>query len=72
MRHVRSILVLASAVLAGCGQAPVKPWERELLARPEMALEPDPLLAAQRRHAEFSKEGSTGDAVMAGSGCGCN
>jgi hypothetical protein len=43
-----------------------------VLQRPEMAVEPDPLLAAYRRHTEFSKEASSGDAAMAGAGCGCN
>lgn len=64
-------VLIASALLAGCG-TPLKPWQRELLSRPEMALEPDALAGAQRRHTEFSKEGSTGDTTLAGGGCGCN
>lgn len=63
--------LLAALLLAGCA-APVKPWQRELLARPEMALEGDALAAAQRKQTEFSKEGSSGDTALAGGGCGCN
>ncbi|TJY63349.1 DUF4266 domain-containing protein [Sinimarinibacterium sp. CAU 1509] len=58
--------------LAGCSTQPVQPWERGDLARPEMAFEPDPLLAGYRRHVEFSKEAATGGPTLGGGGCGCN
>ncbi len=58
-----------SAGLVGC--APVKPWERELLAREDMRWEPDALEAAHRRHIFFSKE-ATLPGGTAGGGCGCN
>lgn len=67
---VLALLLPSSAVLAGC--ATVEPWQRESLARPDMAWEPDPLLAAYRRHVEFSKEAASGGATLAGGGCGCN
>jgi hypothetical protein len=72
MRNPGIALILLLPALAACGAKPVKPWQREALQRPEMAVEPDPLLATYRRHTEFSKEASSGDAAMAGVGCGCN
>lgn len=69
----RVLLIASLLALAACGTTkPVKPWQREALARPEMAWEPDPLLAAYRRHAQFSKEAASGDTALAGGGCGCN
>ena len=65
--------LLASALLgavAGC--APVKPWERDVLARPDMAFEADGLEAKRRSHVFFSKEGSLQGGGSGGGGCGCN
>lgn len=64
--------LVAAVALTACGTAPPKPFERELLTRPEMALDADAMTGAWRRHAEASKEGSTGDSGMAGTNCGCN
>jgi hypothetical protein len=50
----------------------VKPWERDLLAREDMAWEPDPLLALRHQHIYFSKEGSLIGGGAGGGGCGCN
>jgi len=66
---VLSFLLLS---LAGLGCESVRPWERELLARPEMAWEPDPLDAALHQHIHFSKEGSLDGGSAGGGGCGCN
>lgn len=60
------------SICAGCAGAPVKPWQRGTLAKVGMALEPDPLLGAYRRHTQFSKEAASGGATLAGGGCGCN
>lgn len=62
----------ALLVLCGCAIQPVQPWERGTLAQPEMAWEPDPLVAGYRRHVHFSKEAATGGATLGGGGCGCN
>ena len=72
MRNSRRIVVLCLALplLASC--ATVEPWQRERLARWDMALEPDPLEAQQRDHVYFSKEGTAGRVGAAGGGCGCN
>lgn len=56
--------------IAGCAQ--VKPWERDALARDDMAWEPDALEAALRAHVYFSKEGSLPGGGAGGGGCGCN
>ncbi len=64
-------LLLAAALLAsGCTQ--VKPWERDILARPDMAWDPDPAEATRRGHVYFSKEASLIGGGAGGGGCGCN
>jgi hypothetical protein len=50
----------------------VKPWERGILAKPHMALEPEPGLAGMRQHIFFSKEAASGGSSVGGGGCGCN
>ena len=72
MRRATFVLLacLAPLLLGGC--ATVKPWERDLLARDEMAFEPDPLEAALRNHVYFSKEASLPGGSAGGGGCGCN
>jgi uncharacterized protein DUF4266 len=50
----------------------VKPWERSVLARHDMAWDPDGLEAARRNHTFFSKEASMPGGSAGGGGCGCN
>lgn len=50
----------------------VKPWQKGILAKEEMALEGDSLDAYVNDHIYFSKEGSTGGTSVGGGGCGCN
>jgi hypothetical protein len=64
--------LLAFTVLAGCSSLGVEPWERDVLARPEMSLDADPLDAAIDDHIYFSKEASSGGRGFGGGGCGCN
>ena len=59
-------------VLSGCGSLGVQPWERDVLARPEMSLDANPLDAATDDHIYFSKEASSGGRGFGGGGCGCN
>lgn len=59
------------AALGGCSTTAVSPWERGELATPEMAWEPDPLLAGYRRHQQTSKEAASGSTTLGGGGCGC-
>lgn len=64
------LLVAGALLLSGC--ATVKPWDRDLLAKPEMRLSPHSLLGAVDEHIYFSKEGSMGGSTVTGGGCGCN
>ncbi|HKQ12514.1 MAG TPA: DUF4266 domain-containing protein [Steroidobacteraceae bacterium] len=68
MKKIPLCLVLLG--LAGC--AGVQPWERDVLARPEMSLDNAPLDAAIDDHIYFSKEASSGGRGFGGGGCGCN
>ncbi len=67
--------VTATALLSGCVGAPsfgVRPWERDVLARPDMGWDPDPLEATLQGHVYFSKEAALPGASAGGGGCGCN
>ena len=64
--------VLAAVVLSGCSSMGVEPWERDLLARPDMELISDPVEAGLDDHIYFSKEASSGGQGFGGGGCGCN
>jgi hypothetical protein len=64
-----AILWIASSM--GC--VAVRPWDREMLGRPDMAWDPDPLETAQRGHVYFAKEATpTHGSGAGGGGCGCN
>lgn len=63
-------LLLAAVMISGC--QPVQAWERGTLAKPEMAIDTDPLETALNNHIYFSKEASNGGHSAAGGGCGCN
>lgn len=72
-----SRLVLALAMLAGTagcsGIEPwVKPYERDRLADPIMALDMDPVSSAYLQHVYEAREGARGGEGAAGGGCGCN
>jgi len=70
---MRRILLLASILsLTACSSLGVKPWERDLLAKPEMQLVENPMEIGFDDHTYFSKEGSSGGGNFAGGGCGCN
>lgn len=64
------LMILIAAVSSGC--TTVQPWERDVLARPEMSLDASPLDAAIDDHIYFSKEASSGGRGFGGGGCGCN
>ncbi|KXI30346.1 DUF4266 domain-containing protein [Paraglaciecola hydrolytica] len=58
--------------LASCASLGVQPWERDLLAKDEMALDAEKLDLALDDHIYFSKEATSGGRAFAGGGCGCN
>ncbi|AZG72604.1 DUF4266 domain-containing protein [Shewanella livingstonensis] len=59
-------------ILAGCSSLGVQPWEKDQLARADMALNSEKLDLALDDHIYFSKEGTSGGRSLAGGGCGCN
>ena len=67
-----SVIILGALVLSACSDLGVKPWERDVLARPEMQLNHDPVEAGLDDHIYFSKEASSGGRGFGGGGCGCN
>jgi len=70
---VRAIVLAALALqLGACGSLGAKPWQRGVLARADMQVEPDPVQAGLDDHIYFSKEASSGGRGFGGGGCGCN
>jgi len=73
---VRLMLMLALLTgLSGCqylNPKPLKPWDRDILARPEMQPDSDPMESLMDEKIYFSKEASRGGASIGGGGCGCN
>ena len=65
-------LLAACVVLQGCASVGVEPWQRDVLARPEMSLDASPIDAALDDHIYFSKEASSGGRGFGSGGCGCN
>jgi len=64
--------LLAVILLSGCSSLGVKPWEKGLLAKPEMALDANSIEQGLDDHIYFSKEASSGGRSFGGGGCGCN
>lgn len=65
-------IAVFTLVATGCSSLGVQPWERDLLAKKEMALTSSPLDASLDDHIYFSKEASSGGRSFGGGGCGCN
>ncbi|EWH10647.1 DUF4266 domain-containing protein [Catenovulum sp. SX2] len=65
-------LSLMSLALSGCANLGVNPWERDLLAKPQMQLAAESTDMALDDHIYFSKEATSGGRSFAGGGCGCN
>ena len=76
-RATRCALLLATltlTALGGCASVEpwVKPYEREHLADPIMALSRSSIAASYRDHVFETREGSHGATGAVGGGCGCN
>ncbi len=69
-----SLVLLAVLGLSACGNIEpwVKPYERDRLADPIMALDGDPVSSSYLKHVYESREGARGGEGAAGGGCGCN
>lgn len=50
----------------------VKPYERDRLADPIMALDGDPVSSSYIKHVYEAREGARGGEGAVGGGCGCN
>jgi len=68
-RVLAAMLLSLGVLVSGC--APVAPWERGNLAKPHMALEPNPALRALRVHTYMSREAAVAGGSAVGGGCGC-
>ena len=68
---MRLFFLMVLVCLSGCS-ASLTPWERDILARSDMALDNAPLDSAFNDHIYFSKEASSGGRDFSGGGCGCN
>lgn len=66
------LLALGMVSVSACSISPPKPWERDLMARPDMSMDGDLLERRFQQQIYTSKENSSGGAGVAGGGCGCN
>ena len=62
--------LVALALVAGCART--KPWQRETLAKPEMAPDGDADREGLKSHMFGTREGAVGGSGGGGGGCGCN
>ena len=72
IKNRRLVLIALIIFLSGCSSLGVEPWERDILAKKQMALSASPIDAALDDHIYFSKEASSGGRSFGGGGCGCN
>ena len=65
--------VAAALTLLGlCACAPVAPYQKGYLARPDMGFEESPGMAKTLEKVFVAKEAASGSGSVGGSGCGCN
>ncbi|MEO6079384.1 MAG: DUF4266 domain-containing protein [Steroidobacteraceae bacterium] len=73
---MRWMLTGLGALLAASACAPLEPWvkpyEREHLADPIMAIDPDPVSSSYMDHVFEVREGAKGATGAGGGGCGCS
>lgn len=69
---IRSGITCLALVLGLSGCTRVKPYQRELLAKRIMALDPSPEATLLEQHVFQYREGSAGGYGGSGGGCGCN
>lgn len=75
MRPFSALLAALLVVLltSGCSLLQeVRPWQKEALAHPDMALNPDLLQNSHLDHVYFSREAGMGGHSIGAGGCGCN
>ncbi|HCT99312.1 MAG TPA: arginine decarboxylase [Methylococcaceae bacterium] len=62
-------LLIGCLCLPAC--SPISPWERGVLAKEHMSLDPAPLQSGLRSHQYGSREAASGGGASSGGGCGC-
>lgn len=72
MRRISKLIFIVCTALAATACVRVAPYERETLARRDMAFGENSDLIAGEEHAEAYREGSSGGGDAKGGGCGCN
>ncbi len=70
--HLAVLLAALFLAASSFGCTVVKPWDRDMLSRPDMAFDTDPIETSRRNHIYFSKEATPPGAGGGGGGCGCN
>ena len=72
----RTSLVIVAVLMAVSACSPIEPWvrpyEREHLADPIMALDRNPISSTYLDHVFETREGARGATGAVGGGCGCN
>lgn len=72
----KRLIFIVAAALAAAACAPLEPWvkpyEREHLADPIMAIDPDPVSSSYMDHVFEVREGAKGATGAGGGGCGCS
>ncbi len=71
-RFLLPLALLAGLTACGGIEPWVKPYERDRLADPIMALDSDPVSSSSIQHVYEASEGARGGEGAAGGGCGCN
>ncbi len=64
-----ALLIALSSGFAGC--TTVAPWERGNLAKPHMAVDPNPMQSLLRAHTYNTREAAASGGAAQGGGCGC-
>ena len=72
MRTLLTLGLLGCLTACSSFEPWVKPYEREHLADPIMALDRNPVSSVYLDHVFESREGSRGATGAVGGGCGCN
>ena len=75
-KTAKKLIFTAIALLGLSACGPIEPWvkpyERDKLADPIMALDGDAVSVAYIQHVFEAREGARGGEGAAGGGCGCN
>jgi len=72
MQKISFLFLTMIVTASGCSSMGVEPWERDLLAKDSMQLNPHYLDNYFDEHIYFSKEATSGGQGVGGGGCGCN